>query len=96
MWAPVSVSAPSFQDTLWDRFSLYFQPWSSVILALAIFALFGLRADARAMYWRAFCAVARLVGWTPPAREDPRAVETVEFGGREINLGLEEEYVRTL
>lgn len=89
-WGPVSFPAADIQASPWNRFNLYFGPWSSVILALAIFALLGLTTDACAMYWQAFCAVGQLFGWTPPVREDPRAIETIEFGGREINLGLEE------
>jgi hypothetical protein len=64
-WEPVGLSYSDMVDGPWDAFQLYASQWSSPILALAIFSFFGFTAEARAVYWRGFCVIARLFGWEP-------------------------------
>jgi hypothetical protein len=69
----------------WAVTGLYFQNWISPVLAVTIFALFGITSEARATYWRGICAVGRLVGWEPPMRKQDKIGE-IEFGARQITM----------
>ena len=65
---------------------------STVFFAL-FFGLFGLTAEARATYWRAFCFVGKQFGWKPApgnAAERP-TLETMEFGARPQEISLDAE-----
>ncbi|KAI0034833.1 GPCR fungal pheromone mating factor, partial [Vararia minispora EC-137] len=64
-WGPVSVSYDSLVHSStgnWALVNHYFQPWSTVVLALAIFGIFGFTAQARATYWGWICAVRKPFG----------------------------------
>ncbi|KZV60806.1 STE3-domain-containing protein [Peniophora sp. CONT] len=52
----------------------YFSHWTSPILAFTIFGLFGMTAEARALYRRLFNPAARWIGWKcTPYTQDARA-----------------------
>lgn len=55
---PISVPYPSSAS---ERAQTYFEHWSSLALAIAIFGLFGLTREARDSYWRIICAVRNLL-----------------------------------
>jgi hypothetical protein len=85
-WAPEGFSySEEVGEGVWDLFNFYFESWASPTLALAIFALFGLTSEARATYWRSFCSVAILFGWTPPAHKNEDLGE-IEFGARQLTM----------
>ncbi|KZV66429.1 fungal pheromone STE3G-protein-coupled receptor [Peniophora sp. CONT] len=85
-WAPESVtyaeiaaSPPSYLART------YFSAWTSPVLAFAIFALFGLTAEARASYWRVFFSIGAQFGWKPTFRARGGARSTLgpmQFGTR--------------
>jgi hypothetical protein len=62
-WDPVPI--PYVELDLPSLVDLNFESWSSVLLALTMFALFGLTKSAREIYWRGFCAVFGVFGWHP-------------------------------
>lgn len=71
-WASVhdgfsSIGTATFQDLQqggeWTRFSIIWNSWINPFLAFAFFALFGLRAQARARYHRAFWFVLKRLGF---------------------------------
>jgi hypothetical protein len=83
---PIAFSYAMWTSTgILSRFELYFQFWISPVLAIAIFALFGFTSEARSAYWRAFCTVAKLIGWTPPIPGDEELGE-IEFGARQLTM----------
>ena len=61
---------------------IYFTYWSAPVLAFIIFGLFGLTADARAMYWRGICTMANWIGWRLPSDGDSSSspLDTMKFG----------------
>ncbi|VDB95780.1 unnamed protein product [Peniophora sp. CBMAI 1063] len=74
---------------------IYFVQWTSSVLALVIFGLFGLTSEARASYWRIICTVGGWFGWQPTLRAH-RAhspLGDIEVGNRpaqnSMSLGLE-------
>jgi hypothetical protein len=85
-WEPVSAKYSDLVDGgLWATFQFYFQHWASPILAITIFALFGLTSEAHATYWRGICAVGRIFGWKPSARKQDDIGE-IRFGARQITM----------
>ncbi|VDC01595.1 unnamed protein product [Peniophora sp. CBMAI 1063] len=74
---------------------LYFQQWTSPVLAFAIFALFGVTSEARASYWRVICTIGGWFGWkpTPRTRRARSPLGDIEFGERpaqnSLSLGLD-------
>jgi hypothetical protein len=91
-WGPVAVSRSDLIESgFWNTFIFYVQNWTSIVLALAIFGLFGLTRDARTTYWRGICVVGKRFGWTPPSPKSNDLGE-MQFGARPIatmslNLG---------
>ncbi|VDC01593.1 unnamed protein product [Peniophora sp. CBMAI 1063] len=73
----------------------YFTQWTSPILAFAIFGLFGVTSEARALYWRVICTIGGWFGWepTPRARRSRSPLGDIEFGERpaqnSLSLGLD-------
>ncbi|KAI0034437.1 GPCR fungal pheromone mating factor, partial [Vararia minispora EC-137] len=62
-WAPVSFSYTVIKaQGGWQLTNYYLSRWSSVALALTIFALFGLTADARGTYRRGIYAIGERLG----------------------------------
>ena len=50
-WAPISTSYTELQSDTPDLVLFYFTGWISPVLGFVIFGLFGLTAEARALYW---------------------------------------------
>ena len=73
----VSLGASSLAPT-------YFVLWTSPVLALAIIALFGITAEARASYRRCACIVAERLGWKASVfvERTRTPLEKIEFGER--------------
>ncbi|KAJ7189209.1 pheromone A receptor-domain-containing protein [Mycena filopes] len=67
-FAPVGVPYADLTDTRWHAFNMYFGFWRYPVLAIAIFALFGLTSSARAAYRSRISRVAAFVGWKPKPR----------------------------
>ncbi|VDB87015.1 unnamed protein product [Peniophora sp. CBMAI 1063] len=93
-WQPQSYSyAAVVSEGTFVVAQEYFVQWTSPALAFAIFALFGITAEARASYWRTICTIGGWFGWntTPPRGHSP--LEDIEFGERppqnSMSLGLE-------
>jgi hypothetical protein len=85
-WGPVNSSYPDVRVVgFWAIFQLYLALWTSPILAIVIFSLFGLTTEARAMYWRGICAVGKLFGWKTPARNRDDIGE-IQFGVRQLTV----------
>ncbi|VDC04704.1 unnamed protein product [Peniophora sp. CBMAI 1063] len=84
-WGPQSASyAELAGGATSHRAQLYFDHWTSPILALAIFGLFGVTSEARASYWRIVYTIGGWVGWKlKPRTHDARAsLGDIEFGAR--------------
>lgn len=63
-WNPVSESYAEFlEGGTFNVARTYFTRWTSPVLAFAIFALFGLTAQARATYCRPFSLIKQLILW---------------------------------
>ncbi|VDC07898.1 unnamed protein product [Peniophora sp. CBMAI 1063] len=62
---------------------IYFDSWTSPVLAFTIFGLFGLTSEARALYWRPFYIVSAWFSRTPPARTAHNSTEMLD----DIELG---------
>jgi hypothetical protein len=85
-WGPVAFTyAELFPGGPWAYFSVYVEFWASPVLAIAIFALFGLTSEACATYWRGFCTVAKHFGWTPPLAKHENLGE-IQFGARQLTV----------
>jgi hypothetical protein len=83
-WDPVAFRYSEIAESgTWSILSFYFNNWTSPILAIAIFALFGLTPEAWATYWRGFCTVSKHFGWTPPAPKHETLGE-IQFSTRQI------------
>ena len=63
-WDPKSLSLERFwaKQSQLVRVDINFGIWTSIILAFAIFALFGVSKAARESYWRIICSIARVAG----------------------------------
>lgn len=61
----------------------YFSQWTSPILGLAIFGLFGVTSEARASYWRIIYDVGAWFGWTSTSRAP---LGEIEFSERPQDL----------
>jgi hypothetical protein len=87
-WGPIAVSYPEIMGTgVWNFANVYFSYWTSPILAIAIFALFGLTSEARATYWREFCTVAKHFGWTPPAlNHEHKTLGEIQFVAQQLTV----------
>ncbi|KZV65349.1 fungal pheromone STE3G-protein-coupled receptor, partial [Peniophora sp. CONT] len=65
-WDPVGLPYSWILGTyLADQ---YVYNWTAPALAFAIFAIFGLTAEARTSYWRVICVVGGWFGWKPTPR----------------------------
>ena len=101
-FAPVASTWADLEAAVPATFAqLYLSWYSSPVVAVAIFALFGLTDEARATYWRGFCWAVALFGWKPPApnkRSDRPELATMEFGARpmEITFDAEQGRVQTM
>jgi hypothetical protein len=85
-WSPVALPySAQLGAGFWTSVKFYLGFWTSPILAIAIFSLFGLTSEACATYWRGFCSVAKLFGWTPPAPKHADLGE-IEFGARQLSM----------
>jgi hypothetical protein len=91
-WGPVAFTySEVVEGGLWSIFVHYFQQWTSPILAIAIFSLFGLTLEARTTYWRSICFVGKLFGWTPSVPKN-NYLDEMQFGGR--SLATIDQYAR--
>ncbi|KAJ7189204.1 pheromone A receptor-domain-containing protein [Mycena filopes] len=96
-FAPVGVPYADLTDTRWDAFTTYFDYGQYAVLAIAIFALFGLTSSARAAYWSRITAVATFVGWTPkPSAQKQRAsqigLDSMTFAAPGHRVALQSEH----
>jgi hypothetical protein len=83
-WGPVAFTYSTIVGRgVWPHFYFYFNNWMSPILAIAIFALFGLTSEARATYWRSFYTIAKHFGWVPPAPKHEDVGE-IQFGVQQM------------
>jgi hypothetical protein len=65
-------------------FTYYFSAWTTCIVGIVIFALFGLTPDARATYWQGITFVCQYLGLTP--RMSPQAeLGEIVFGAQPVN-----------
>ncbi|KZV64274.1 STE3-domain-containing protein [Peniophora sp. CONT] len=95
-WEPTGFSYDDLQVTPTNLARLYVTEWSSPVLAFITFGLFGLTAEARASYYRCFCAIARRFGWDPTWRRRARnarsTLGSMQFGvqspGISLNAGV--------
>ncbi|KZV64171.1 STE3-domain-containing protein [Peniophora sp. CONT] len=86
-----------------DVAQLYFTLWTSPVLAIAIFCLFGITSEARATYWRIICTIGGWFGWkpSPHARGARSQVGDIEFGVRpqdaslDLEIGSKQSFVYT-
>ena len=94
-FAPVASTWADLEAAVPATFAqLYLSWYSSPVVAVAIFALFGLTEEARATYWRGFCWAVALFGWKPPApnkRSDRPELATMEFGARPVGITFDAE-----
>ncbi|VDB95781.1 unnamed protein product [Peniophora sp. CBMAI 1063] len=97
-WQPESFSYASIvSEGPFSVAQIYFVQWTSSVLALVIFGLFGLTSEARASYWRIICTVGGWFGWQPiklrVAHRLCSPLGDIEFGERpaqnSMSLGLE-------
>ncbi|KAJ7473100.1 hypothetical protein B0H11DRAFT_1918963 [Mycena galericulata] len=56
-------------DTPWDTFTTYFDYGQYTVLAVAIFALFGMTSSARSAYWSGISLIGNLVERKLPMRQ---------------------------
>jgi hypothetical protein len=85
-WAPYAVSYSALVSAgFWTVFNFYLENWTSPVLSIAIFSLFGLTSEARATYWRGYCTVVKIFSWTPPVPKNEDLGET-EFGARQLSM----------
>ncbi|KAI0317113.1 pheromone A receptor-domain-containing protein [Amylostereum chailletii] len=76
-WGPVSISADEWRSQFWFRFAIIYNQWQYPVLAIVVFALFGLTGEARAAYRCWFWTWAGFFGVRPAVGED---VPSMEFG----------------
>ncbi|VDC04730.1 unnamed protein product [Peniophora sp. CBMAI 1063] len=95
-WQPKSFS---YEDTVSlgtpTVATVYFQQWTSPVLAFTIFAFFGVTSEARASYWRIICIIGDWFGWkrTLRTRRPCSLPGGIEFGDppaqSSMSLGLD-------
>ncbi|KAI0032703.1 pheromone A receptor-domain-containing protein, partial [Vararia minispora EC-137] len=96
-WGPISVPYTTIAHAGgWQLFSYYFSLWSSVILSLIIFALFGLTAEARATYRRGISNIAGIVGWKSTHYARGSAVSQIVFSRPQFDSDVESQYAHLL
>ncbi|KZV63974.1 STE3-domain-containing protein [Peniophora sp. CONT] len=66
----------------------YFIEWTSLVLAFAIFGLFGVTSEARASYWRIIYTVGRWFGWKPTPRKARPPLGEIQFNERAMDLEI--------
>ncbi|KAJ6535578.1 pheromone A receptor-domain-containing protein [Mycena capillaripes] len=74
-FAPFGIPYADITDTPWDSFTTYFDYGQYAVLAIAIFALFGMTSSARSAYWSRITLVGKLVGWKPSARQSHSSIK---------------------
>jgi hypothetical protein len=88
-WTPLSFAyADLVADGTWSVFGLYFTHWTSPVLGLAIFALFGLTQDARATYASGGRALCSRLGLKVYGRACD-GVDEMTFGVRQLGMDVE-------
>ncbi|KZV75247.1 fungal pheromone STE3G-protein-coupled receptor [Peniophora sp. CONT] len=88
-WAPeVVFNTPPIRAL--DQARIYFESWYPPVMAIVIFALFGLTTEARASYWRILHTIGGWFGWKPTVRSQS-AMGTMEFGERPQDMSLDAE-----
>ncbi|KZV64899.1 STE3-domain-containing protein [Peniophora sp. CONT] len=99
-WAPTGETyARLLEGGTFNVARTYFTRWTSPVLAFAIFALFGLTAQARATYCRPFLAIKEL-GWTrirPQKAESAHSIVSLDSDHyrHKVMLDAELGYVST-
>ncbi|KAJ6505353.1 pheromone A receptor-domain-containing protein [Mycena sanguinolenta] len=68
-FAPFGISYADVTDTPWHSFTAYFAHGQSILLAVTIFALFGMTPKARSAYWSRIRLIGRLLGCKSLVRE---------------------------
>ncbi|KZV65146.1 fungal pheromone STE3G-protein-coupled receptor [Peniophora sp. CONT] len=79
-WKPVSYSYAELQVPGAGFVLNYFTEWTSPVLALTIFGLFGLTSEARASYRRIICTIGGWFGWKHSPRCRHASLSEIEFG----------------
>ncbi|VDB95838.1 unnamed protein product [Peniophora sp. CBMAI 1063] len=89
-WEPVAIRYVEVSSDTAYLAQLYFNNWTSPILAFAIFGLFGLTSEACTSYWRVICTVGGWFGWKPSVRvrDGPPSLGEIEFGARTQDSGM--------
>ncbi|KZV64284.1 STE3-domain-containing protein [Peniophora sp. CONT] len=94
-WKPDHTSYDELRANPGDLAPRYVLYWSSPVLAFITFGLFGLTAEARASYYRGFCAVARRLGCDPTSwhrgRNARSTLGSMQFGAQEADISLDAE-----
>ncbi|KAJ7209833.1 pheromone A receptor-domain-containing protein [Mycena rebaudengoi] len=87
---PFGVDYAALTDTTWDAFVTYFDYGQYAVLAVAIFALFGMTTSARAAYWSRIIMVGKFLGLRQPVHKQPQSlvVDSVAFAapGHQLRL----------
>ena len=81
-WTPLTATREEWRASGWGTFTLYFTLWANVILAIAIFGLFGFTPEALDVYRRGLSSVSRRFGRTPNTSQNPVTSALVFRGGR--------------
>jgi hypothetical protein len=88
-WSPITfLYADIVAAGRFNVFAFYFSPWSTVVVGIVIFALFGLTPDARVTYWRGILLVGKCLGLKPQLSPQAELGE-IEFGAQPTNTGFE-------
>lgn len=98
---PFGIPYADITDTPWDSFTTYFDYGQYAVLAIAIFALFGMTSSARSAYWSRITLVGRLVGWKQPSTRQQHSslmMDSIAFAApsHPVNLPQREGLVESL
>ncbi|VDC05613.1 unnamed protein product [Peniophora sp. CBMAI 1063] len=94
-WDPISISYADFKTFGTASIAQFFvSQWSSPLLGLIVFGLFGATREARASYWSVVCTVGGWFGWRPTSSNKCSKRSTlgdIEFGEgpQQVSLDLE-------
>ena len=88
-WEPVGTSIETLRAFPGEVPQEYYSYWSCTVLAFITFGLFGLTAEARALYGRIFYSIARSFGWERTMHRNQHTRSTlgsIRFGIRSPRL----------
>ncbi|KAJ7712971.1 pheromone A receptor-domain-containing protein [Mycena olivaceomarginata] len=90
-FSPFGIPYAALTDTRWDTFKTYFSCGQPALLAVVIFALFGMTSSARSAYWSRIAMIGQLLGRKPPIRRRQSfALDSITFAAPGHPVGLPE------